>query len=244
MNSNLANSHIQAKNFTNTNGRKVDLIVIHTAEVAEMGDSAENVARFFANQPAGNSGSSAHYCTDNNTIVSCVDELDVAWAAPGANHNGVQIEISGRAAQTGSQWNDEFSEATLTLTAKLAADIAKRHSIPIRHLTNDQLRAGARGFIGHVQASQVFKRSTHTDPGSSFPWGEFIAETKAFAAGEKRVRYQLMNGDGGTIGSPSTWFKPGTNETTVYVGWVTRNAAKHVRELRADGDIGVRRQKQ
>lgn len=243
MQSPLADRHIQAVNFTNTNGRKVDLVVIHTAEVAEVGDSAENVARFFANQQAGDDGSSAHYCTDNNSIVSCVDELDVAWAAPGANHNGVQIEISGRAAQSGAQWNDDFSEATLDRTARLAADICKRHSIPVRHLTNDQLRAGARGIIGHVQASQVFKRSTHTDPGVGFPWGEFIADTKTILGGSKEARYILMDGDGGQIGSASTWFKPGTNETTVYVGWVTRNAAKHIRELRADGDIGIRRQK-
>ena len=46
MQSKLADQHIQARNFTNTDGRRVDLIVMHTDEANERPDNAENVARF------------------------------------------------------------------------------------------------------------------------------------------------------------------------------------------------------
>ena len=182
--SRLADRHIQAKNFTNATGRTVQLVVIHSDEGNERPDNAENVANFFANQPKvppAKGGSSAHYCGDNNSIVSCVDEEDVAWGAPHVNHNGIHIEQSGDASQRASQWADEFSRTMiLTQIAPLVADICRRHDIPIKHLTNDELRRGARGIIGHVQASTVFGGPL-TDPGKDYPWPLLISKVKAIA---------------------------------------------------------------
>jgi hypothetical protein len=66
---------------------------------------------------------------------------------------------------------------------------------------------------------------------------------KALIPPKQKVRYVLMDGDGRAI-TTSTAFVPGPNETTVLVSWFTRQASKALRELRADGDISVRRVKQ
>ena len=58
-----------------------------------------------------------------------------------------------------------------------------------------------------------------------------------------KVRYVLTDGDGKVM-TTSTWFVAGTNESTVLVSWLTRKAGVVLRELRADGDVGIRRQKQ
>jgi hypothetical protein len=89
-----------------TEKRNVRLIVIHSMEAPEKGETAENVARFFQNpeKPA-----SAHLCIDNNSIVQCVFDNDVAFAAPGANHDGIQLELAGFARQTRQDWMDPYS---------------------------------------------------------------------------------------------------------------------------------------
>lgn len=172
---------VKAKHFTAVPGgtrRKVDLIVLHTMETPEGADTAESIARWFATQPS-TTKTSAHLCIDSNSIVQCVYDNNVAYAAPGANHNGLQIELAGVARQTKEQWRDKYSLALLALAADACAQYAIKYEIPIIHLSDDQLKAGKRGFIGHDQASRVFKKSTHTDPGPNFPWFKFMMWTKA-----------------------------------------------------------------
>ena len=197
MQSQLADSFVQARNFHEGRTSPVDLIVMHTDEANERPDNAENVARFFATTDR---MASAHYCCDNNSIVCCVKEMDVAFGAPHVNHQGIHIEQSGDAAQRSREWEDDFSQTMLReQVAPLVADIARRHAIPIKHLTNDELRRGARGIIGHVQASQVFG-GTHTDPGTDYPWGFLISRARALAA-TKKFRLGLFDGEGNKLAS-------------------------------------------
>lgn len=160
--------------------RKVRVVVIHTMESPESATTAEDVARnWFAKTAA---RSSAHYCVDSDSIVQCVSEADTAWAAPGANADGIQIELAGRAGQGAAGWVDPYSVAELDLAARLIAYICTRHSIPIRKLTREQLATGERGIIGHVDASTVYRLSDHTDPGPDFPWDQVIAKARSYAA--------------------------------------------------------------
>ena len=195
MQSRLADSFLQARNFHEGRTSPVSLIVLHTDEASERPDNAENVAKFFATTDR---DASAHYCCDNNSIVCCVKEEDVAFGAPHVNHNGIHIEQSGDAAQRAREWEDDFSQTMLrTQVAPLVADIARRHAIPIKHLTNDELRRGARGIIGHSQASQVFG-GTHTDPGSDYPWGFVISRARALAV-TKKFRLAMFDGEGNKL---------------------------------------------
>jgi len=64
--------------------------------------------------------------------------------------------------------------------ADVVAQYCLKYDIPPQHLTNADLRAGRKGIIGHYQASEVYKKSTHTDPGPGFPWRFFIGSVQTF----------------------------------------------------------------
>lgn len=167
---------IPTKNFKKTNDtRHVRLLVIHSMEAQEKGDTAEEIAKYFAKTTK---EKSAHICVDNNSIVQCVLDNNVAWAAPGANHDGIQIELAGYAKQDPSEWLDSYSTLVIENAAEVCAQYCLKYSIPIRQLTTTQLKdKKSKGIISHAQASQAFKLSDHTDPGNGFPWGHFLERT-------------------------------------------------------------------
>lgn len=168
---------IASPHFTRVSGsRKVDLLVIHTAETPESKGSARGVAKYF--QTTDRSVSS-HYCVDANEVVQCVRLNDVAWCAPGTNHNGIQVELSGRAGQTAAEWADAFSKRQLALTVDLFATLATRYRIPPVALGPAELVGRKRGITTHNAASHAFHGSNHWDPGPGFPMSLFVTRVKA-----------------------------------------------------------------
>lgn len=165
---------VRARNFTKVDSRRpVRVIVMHSMEAPEKGDTAENVAQYFATTER---EASAHLCVDNNSIVQCVLDNDVAWAAPGANRDGIHIEMAGYAAQTVQEWQDQYSVLVLENAAEAAAQYCLKYDIPVQQLSNNQLGDKvSRGFVSHAQVSEVFKKSDHTDPGEGFPWKFFLS---------------------------------------------------------------------
>ena len=151
----------------------VRLGVVHDMEFPERITAAEDVARYFQNPDAGTKPS-AHVTIDSDSVIQCVRDSYVANAAPGANHDGIQLELAGYGNQTPGQWRDKYSLALLAIAADVAAQYSLKYDIPAIHLSNAELLAGKRGWIGHYQASEVYKKSTHTDPGPNFPWARFI----------------------------------------------------------------------
>ena len=168
---------IEAANYTPVNRRNIDLIVIHDMEYPERITAAEDVARYFANQKKGSSGSSAHYNCDNNTAVQCVRDHDVAWAAPGANHDGLQFEHAGYARQTTEQWLDDFGRKMLFgVSAPLVAKKCREHKIPPKFLRSAALLAQRRGITTHWEVTKAFSHGRgHTDPGTGFPIERYMA---------------------------------------------------------------------
>lgn len=164
---------IPAKHFKRVGpSRQPTLIVIHDMEAPEGPLTAENVAAWFAR---GERVASAHLCIDNNSIVQCVWDSDVAYAAPGANHNGLQYELAGYARQTREQWLDPYSMAVLENAARAAAQHGLKYRIPMVRLGVEQVRAGQRGITDHRTISLAFGKSDHMDPGPNFPWDIFLA---------------------------------------------------------------------
>lgn len=171
---------IQATHYTPASGRSIEVVVIHTMEAPEKPETAEGTARWFAggrNAPE----ASAHYCVDNNSVVQCVRDQDVAWAAPGCNHNGLQIEHAGYARQSAAEWQDTYSKAMLGLSAQLAARLCQRYGIPVRWLSAADLRAGKRGITSHANVTKAFHKSTHWDPGPFFPAVQYVSMVKSSA---------------------------------------------------------------
>lgn len=118
----------------------------------------------------------SHNCVDSNSIVQCVRDRDVAWHAPGANHNGIGIEHAGYAKQSRKEWLDAYSSAELAISAKLVGHLLALYNIPLVKLTPDMLRAGARGICGHKDVTDAFSGGRgHQDPGPSFPWDAYLA---------------------------------------------------------------------
>lgn len=180
---------IQAANYTPTNGRRVDLVVVHTMEAPEKGTTAESCAHYFAGTYGKAPRASAHYCIDNDSIVQGVLENDVAWAAPGANNNGIQLEHAGYARQEPADWADPYSEQMLRRSAALVAEVVVRHNIPVVWLEPHDLLAGRRGITSHWNVSKAFKRSDHWDPGHHFPVPRYLTLVKEFIAGKPPAPY-------------------------------------------------------
>lgn len=160
-------------------GRSIDLWVVHDGETPEGADSAEGMARYFAVDHG--APSSAHYSVDSDSVVQSVRDHDVAYAAPGANHNGLHCEHAGRARQSRAEWLDRYGRKMLDRSARLAAEKAKRYGLPLVRLSASDLVAGRRGFTGHRDVTAAFHQSTHTDPGPAFPWDWYLARVRYHA---------------------------------------------------------------
>lgn len=174
----LLDSFRQATNYTKgPRSGPVELLVVHDMEYPELITAAEDVAKFFANQKPGPGGSSAHVCGDNDSRVGCVHDDDIAWHAPGANHNGLGYEFAGYASQRADQWADSYSEAELHIAAAWFAERAAFYKLPIAFRDAADLLAGGerrRGITTHWEVTKAYKRGTHTDPGPNFPMGHFL----------------------------------------------------------------------
>lgn len=173
--------------------RKIRLLVIHDMEAPELDGTAEAVAAYFQ-KPS--TKASSHECIDNNSVVVCVDDQDVAWAAPGANSDGIQFELAGYARQTKKQWGDPYSDAMLHIAARRMAKKAIKHKIKVRHVSAAELKAGGaarNGITRHVDVTNAFHQSSHTDPGPNFPLTQFIGmvrdATKAVDLSDLRDAY-------------------------------------------------------
>jgi N-acetyl-anhydromuramyl-L-alanine amidase AmpD len=224
----MAYPFVESPHVTRAGGRQIDLIVVHTMEMDEKGETAENCAQWFRNPGA---KVSAHYCVDANSIVQCVRDQDVAWAAPGANSNGLQIEHAGRAKQTGRDWSDAYSTAMLERSAVLVGDLCKKYKIPVSWLYAADLKAGKRGITTHDAVSKAFKRGSHWDPGQGFPVERYLALVRA------------------RVGTAPTAVKPLKPEPPTLRfgsdGWQVKRLQKLLRQqgvlpvdARIDGDFG------
>lgn len=224
---------LQAKNFTAVSSRSIDLLVIHDMEMTEKGDTAEKCANFFHGQRKSNSGSSAHYCSDNNSSVQCVRDHDVAWHAPGANHDGLGFEHAGHARQSVDDWLDEYSKKMLlNVSAPLFARKAHEHGIPPVFLRASALVAQRRGITTHWEVTKAFSHGTgHTDPGEHFPMDLFIN------AVQKRLG--VKPGDAPHIGKPIKDHPPTLKQGAK--GWRVKQLQRllNFEEHRAWDDIAV-----
>jgi N-acetyl-anhydromuramyl-L-alanine amidase AmpD len=148
----------------------ISRIVIHGTVSPCVKGGAVSVARYFQSPKT---GGSAHYVVDPGEVVRCVPEGTVAYHAP-PNTGSIGVELCDPQSGSSSRWGDANHEAMLQRAATLVRQIAIRWGIPLKRLSVAQVKAGAKGICGHVDVSQAFRQTDHTDPGSGFPWAHFM----------------------------------------------------------------------
>lgn len=191
--------------YTKGRSRPVQYVVIHSTEGSEGVNSAEAGVAY---DKIRTDGTSTHLFVDTDTALMEVRYTDTAHAARAkGNACGIQVELCGRAGQTNAQWHDAASLPMLRLAAREVAAICKEFGLPPRRLSVAEVRAayyapaGARpkGICGHIDVTRAYPEDggSHTDPGTNFPWQEFLAMVSAelgSTGGEDMVIYQLPNG--------------------------------------------------
>lgn len=198
------------------------VVVIHYTAGHEGYNDAEAGAEYDGRR---SDGTSAHYYHDANSTVQCVYTWNRAHTALyNGNNIGIHHELAATR-QTRAQWLDEVSDATLWVAAKQVARDCRKYGIPVRKLSSDQVRAGAKGICGHVDITYAFPEDhgDHSDPGPEFPWDVFLP----------RVKFLL---DGGDVVSLADMLKetvPGTRTKTVSRDRVFSEVLGDLYQLRA-----------
>lgn len=172
-------NRIQARWYTRVNKKRViNKIVCHSMQALNKPDTAEGVGRYFAALPASRKAS-AHVGADQNSLCRYVDDNDIAYAAPGANHDGVHIELSGYAEYDRARWLQPEMMAMLQISVPQIREWSQKYDIPMRFLTAEEMRRNpnAKGITTHHEISKAFGKSTHWDPGPGFPIGALMTVT-------------------------------------------------------------------
>lgn len=166
---------VEPRSWTNANRTAVQLVVIHTTEGSAHARSAEDGAAYDARRA---DGTSCHYFHDSDTTIQCVLTADIAHTARGqGNRRGIHHELCTKAGS--AQWHSLYHTSMLLRTAKQVARDCRKWQIPARKLTPAQVKAGEKGICGHVDISDAFGQSDHTDPGKGFPWARFVGMVQA-----------------------------------------------------------------
>lgn len=177
--------HVPNDNRYGGRARPARLIVLHTTQSPANAGRAVAVAKYLARPDV---RASAHYVVDAATIVTQVAVEDTAWAAPGANADGVQVEQCSYAEWGDAEWAAPDARQMLLNAAQVLAEVHAATGIPLTLLSNAELAAGHAGVIGHVQASEVYQASDHWDPGPDYPydlvvgWAAELAGTSGAAS--------------------------------------------------------------
>lgn len=165
------------------NNKPIHRIVIHcTVSPCEEGGARKTAAYF--NSPS--AGGSAHYIVDPGEVVQDVYDGVIAWHAP-PNPNSIGIELTDALIseawdqKNAARWKDDRHQRMLTRAADLVAQLALAYDVPIVKLSSADLLAGKHGICGHVDVSQAWHQSTHWDPGTAFPWEDFMSMVHASA---------------------------------------------------------------
>lgn len=147
------------------------VIVIHTAECGESANADKGIENTLKSRRI-----PVTRIFDADSEIQMLDIRAACGAARGLpKADGVHYEHAGFARQTPDEWADPYSEAMLRRSAARAAQDAAELGIPAVHLTPAQVRAGGRGFCGHIDVTNAYQvRGGHWDPGPNFPWDHYL----------------------------------------------------------------------
>lgn len=131
-------------------------------------------------------GGSAHYVVDIAGEEHCVPDGHIAWHAP-PNQHSIGIEVCSEGGDysqsyTREQWLSPDVWPAVIRAAARTRELCGRFGIPMQRINSTDLLDSARGICGHVDVSQAWHQSDHSDPGPGFPWPEFLAAVNGSAS--------------------------------------------------------------
>lgn len=172
---------VRAKNDSGPGNITPTRVVVHTTSPvvgypkASQAGMAASTARYFA---SGATVGSAHYVVDVAGEQHCVPDAVVANHAPPNGHSiGIEICAEGGTypqSYTREQWLSPQVWPAVLNAAKRCRELCQRFGIPMVRLSVQDLLLGKHGVCGHVDVSNAWHMSTHSDPGGGFPWPEFM----------------------------------------------------------------------
>jgi hypothetical protein len=230
------------KHMSGANGAVTRIVIHATCSGTHKGGAVEN-AHYFQQDSA---GGLAHYVVDPGTVVQCCKEDTACWHAP-PNHGSIGIELTDPQKGAASRWQSADDEAMLRLAAKLVVEIAHRTGVPLTRLSSADVKAGKHGICGHVNVSEAFGQSSHTDPGPDFPWAHFMdlvhqaagtpvkAAPKPVPAPKPAPAKKAAPKPAG----PPSWYHRVISLTNPYQTGDDVKAVQHILRLKEDGVFGT-----
>lgn len=167
-------------------------IVIHGTVSSDNAGTARNIANWWHGSTSPKT--SAHYIVDPKETIQAVGDHTIAYHC-GSNTGCIGIELCDEQTGSAARWSDADSTAILKRAATLTAQLCLAYGIEVRRPSIAELKSkGKHGIYGHNDSRLAFGNTTHTDPGTSFPWAKFLS----MVASEKaRLK-------GGTTTTPAT----------------------------------------
>jgi hypothetical protein len=153
-----------------TNRPPVNRIVIHATVSPCVPGGARSIGAYFRSAAA---GGSAQYIVDPEETVQAAWDNVICWGAP-PNQHSLHVELCDPQTGPGSRWKDTAHTAMLLQAAHLVAGLGAAYDVPLRKIGPADLIAGRRGICGHVDVSNAWRETDHTDPGPDFPWDDFM----------------------------------------------------------------------
>ena len=155
-------------------------IFIHVT-VNAAGTPAENVAQYQIDSQSG----SYHELTDT-TVKHLIENTDdwLTWSSGNyGNDIGLHRSFVLWGTETRVQWLQY--DRMLREAAKRDAEWCRKYNIPPVKLTAADLRAGKKGFAGHLETGQAWGGTDHVDPGIGFPWDVYLGYVRDYLNGSK-----------------------------------------------------------
>ncbi|MEV0326426.1 N-acetylmuramoyl-L-alanine amidase [Micromonospora echinospora] len=162
---------VQGRNaYDDRDGRKFGIAIHATDNTASA--EAESV---YATRRT--DGVSSHFYVDADSVVQSLDTTARAGHAGSStgNENAIAVEITGRSSSSRQWWLENVAWDRL---AEVLAVVCRYYDIAPRRATVAEMKANpqVRAFYGHNDMRLAWGGTTHTDPGTNFPWDHLLTK--------------------------------------------------------------------
>lgn len=157
----------------------IDLLFVHvTASTPASSVETDNVAENVASWQSRNTyvGSYQAMFSSRSKVETLPDRF-IAYAVGGRRYDGTRfnnLSVSGSFAGDRRVWEDDYrwwADRALDTAAHWYAERVIRYNLPIVRRYRNEILEGKRGISDHAAVDPVNRAQ---DPGTNFPWDEFI----------------------------------------------------------------------